>query len=508
MDKTYNYGDYLQEIRTHADKTALINSLSGDKLSYAELVDLSYRVCAQLKKANLKSGDRLMLLGLPGLDWVPIFFGAQLAGVITVPIDARASKDLLTKMIESTSPALIIKGRGFHLKAAGTNSDELIKKAQAMKKTPDVKAVPAASAGQILLTSGTWSKPKGVTLRQSNVLSNMLAAEEIYKLHSHETLLSLLPLAHAYEQMCGLHLPLRAGCTIVYLEGIEAEKIKAAIKRYKVSLIVAVPRILELFKAGILRQVPKQKRPLMLRLNSLMRFKPVWVRRLFFKKVHAGLGPSLRTLVVGGAPLASETDKFFQGLGYKILIGYGLSETAPIISIMTKQYRRRVGEVGRVLSNLETEVNKGGELLVRGPSVFAGYWPKMRKADEWFNTGDLVKLQKGTLFLNGRRKDMFTFASGDKVIAADIEGLVDTIANVEESIALGEYEGDQTAIGLRIIYKAAAKVNEELIRQTLANYLPRSVTILELRNIHPETLVRTHTLKLARQSNREKYCQS
>ena len=305
--------------------------------------------------------------------------------------------------------------------------------------------------------------------------------------------------------MCGLHIPLRAGCRIVYLDEVQAEKIKAAIKKYGATLIVAVPRILELFQGGILGRLPEAKRPGVIKLSHCLRFLPAGLRRLVFKKVHQGLGTSLRTLVVGGAPLLEGTDRFFQGLGYKVLVGYGLSETSPIISISTRQLGRRIGDVGRVLDNIEAKTNDEGELLVRGPSVFAGYWPELRHWRAWFNTGDLAELRGRSLRLVGRRKDMIVFAGGDKIMSADVEAMIaGNLPGIEEVIIMPAEGKGGLSKGLLVAYRSAGKEGKA-IERLLAEHLPRSIRLLGVRNIHPEYLSRTHTLKLARRKNQERF---
>ena len=508
MSKTYDYSDYLAELEAHGDKIALIDAGNDDRLSYRQLVDLGQAIARQLKGLEIKTGERLMLIGLRGLDWVPVFFGAQLAGLVVVPIDTRASDDLVQAMIEATRPALIVKGAGLKLttKAKMITATQLLKQAGNLKGKQSVTASKPSVLGQILLSSGTWARPKGVSLTQANLLQNTLAAWQVYSLERQEILLSILPLSHAYEQMCGLHIPLRAGCTIVYLDAIEANKIKAAIKKYQVSLIVAVPRILELFKAGILRQVPAAKRDRVVGLANKLRLAPVPVRRRLFRKVHQGLGPSLRTLVVGGAPLSSETDNFFQGLGYKILVGYGLSETSPIISILVRQRGRRLGDVGQVLSNIETKVSPDGELLVRGPTVFAGYWPEKRQARSWFNTGDLVDIDRGSIRLRGRSKDLIVFASGDKVLAGEVEDLIGRhLPQIEEAVVMSSPDKTGASQGLYIAYRATKPVRQDKFEQLFRDHLPKSARIVGVNNIYPEFLSRTHTLKLARKDNHDRF---
>lgn len=507
MSKSYNYEQFIQDLENHGDKVALIDGQTDEELTYRQLVDLSRRMATTLKDSNLRDGKRVIIIGVRGLDWVPIFFATQLAGIVAVPIDTRASTDLVKAVIRSTKPTLIIKGEGVKLTTdtKTVTAKFLLNKARKLNKPAKLPIVKPDSLSQVLLSSGTWSQPKGVTLKQANILQNMLAACRVYSLDKEEVLLSILPLSHAYEQMCGLHIPLRAGCRIVYLDEIQAEKIKAMIKKYKATMIVAVPRILELFQKGILSRLPKAKRPSVIKLSLRARFLPVAIRRLIFKKVHQGLGPSLRTLVVGGAPLLEETDYFFQGLGYKILVGYGLSETAPIVSISTRQLGRRTGHVGRVLENLEAKINEEGELLVRGPSVFVGYWPKQRHWRAWFNTGDLAELHGDDLRLIGRRKDMIVFASGDKIMSADIEALIiSSLPIVEEVIIMSADQKNGLAQGLLVAYRSTGRA-DKAIKELLAKHLPKSIRCLGVRNIHPEYLSRTHTLKLARQKNQERF---
>ena len=460
-----------------------------------------------LNTTGLRPGQRVLVIGVRGIDWVPIFFGTQLAGIIVVPLDTRASGELVQAVIESTRPSLVITGGGFKLKTKTKTetAGHFLGRALKLKEAGDPPAAKPASLGQILLSSGTWSQPKGVALRQSNVLQNMLAACRIYSLDKGEVLLSILPLAHAYEQMCGLHIPLRAGCRIVYLDEIQAEKIKATIKKYGATLIVAVPRILELLQRGILGRLPETKRPGVIRMSHYLRFLPVGLRRLVFKKVHQGLGPSLRTLIVGGAPLLEENDRFFQGLGYKVLVGYGLSETSPIVSISTHQLGRRIGDVGRVLENIETKINDEGELLVRGPSVFAGYWPEFRHWRAWFNTGDLAELRGRSLRLVGRRKDIIVFAGGDKIMSADVEAMiVGNLPGIEEVIIMSAEGKGGLSKGLLVAYRSDDGEQDKAIERLLSEHLPRSIRSLGARNIHPAYLNRTHTLKLARKGNKDR----
>ncbi len=512
MSANYNYQDYLAELEAHGGKMALVDGASGASLSYRQLIDLSHQVANYFLVRKFEAGDRLLIIGVRGIDWAPIFFATQLAGIVAVPIDTRASNDLVRAVIKKTTPVAIIQGKGvgFKTRVRTIPVSQVLDSASQSGNVQPLPALKPGSFGQILLSSGTWSQPKGVTLTQDNLLQNMLAAGQVYSLDPQEILLSILPLSHAYEQMCGLHIPLRAGCTIVYLDEIRADKIKAAIKQYQISLIVAVPRILDLFQRGILRQAPPARRDKIISLSHRLRALPVGLRRLVFRKVHQGLGPSLRTLMVGGAALPLETDHFFQGLGYQVLVGYGLSETSPIISILVRQRGRQLGDVGRILANLEAQVNDDGELLVRGPTVFAGYWPDRRHHRSWFNTGDVVELDsQGWLRIMGRSKDLIVFVSGDKIMAGEAEELIARhLPRVEEAIVMSINDRAGTSEGLHIAYKSSRPVSQRQFEQLFRLYLPRGAQILSVRNVHPEFLSRTHTIKLARQDNYDRFVAS
>ncbi len=507
MSNGYNYADFIDQLRSHGSKIAIVDSKTNDKYSYDGLSNLSIRLTDVLRKQELRKGDRLLLYAVSGIDWVPLFLAAQLIGVIVVPVDTRVSSELLQSMIKKTKPKLIVNDADIRIdtKVKIVQSKQLIQDAKKIENNPVVDSLDPTSAGQILLTSGTWSDPKGVSLRQSNVLENMQAASKVYNLDKDEVLLSILPLSHAYEQMCGLHMPLLAGCTIVYLDEITGDKIKATIKKYNVSLIVSVPRILDLFQKGIVKKIPKNKLPTVLKINKILRYAPIPVRRKFFAKVHLGLGPTLKTLAIGGAPLSLEVDKFFQGLGYKTLLGYGLSETSPIISMHKNQYRRKQGDVGRVLNNIEFKVNKINELLVRGPSVFAGYYPESRKDSEWFNTGDIVVENKRRIRLMGRSKNLIVFANGDKVTAEEIEHKIDSLQGIEENIVLSHDTKTGTSKGITIVYKSKKDLDESEVHSYLASFLPSSARLISIKNIHPELLDRTHTMKLARKNIHKKF---
>jgi long-chain acyl-CoA synthetase len=375
-----------------------------------------------------------------------------------------------------------------------TRPTDLISKKTQNKSLKSFKSISSDSIAEIILTSGTWSRPKGVTLSHGNLLANLEGVDKAYHLKSNSRLLSILPLSHAYEQMIGLIIPLFRGASITYLSDITAKQLKEACLERKITLIVAVPRILEVLHKEIIRQIPASKRDTFEKFIILSNILPITLRRKLYNKVHSTLGKNLRTFVVGGAPLDEKLDKFFQGLGYEVFIGYGLSETSPVLSISLDQKRTR-GNVGKPLSNIKVEINKDGEIRARGKSVFHGYWPNKRQGS-FFNTGDLGNFdKKGNIVLNGRIKNLVVFPNGDKIFLEDIEKIAEGFDSIDESCALDI--GDEQSPHLHL-FVIAKKIDLEECRVYINQKLPFGISIKSLSLAELQSLPRTHTLKLMR----------
>lgn len=487
----------LSDIAKHGSKQALATYGSNDGLTYSQLVAKVVKVTSSLKNSNkLQVGDRVMLYGLVGSDWVVTFMACLYGGYIAVPVDVRMNSELVTDLIEHTKPSLIIHKSKLDIKTKSKHIifTELLKKEASPNKLDSFEPLDGDTIAEIILTSGTWSQPKGVTLTHKNLLSNLAGVDAVYRLNGNEKLLSILPLSHAYEQMCGLFIPLYRGATITYMSEIRADILVEAIKEHRITTIVAVPRILELLRKGVLGRIADSKRLAFESFVIRARLLPLSVRRRVFAKVHQAFGTSLKTFVIGGAPLAQKLDYFFQGLGYSVLVGYGLSETSPVLSISLGQKRSQSG-VGRPLSSLKVILNDEGEVLVQGDSVFYGYWPERHDA-EYFNTGDLGRIdRKGNLTLVGRSKNLVIFPSGDKVFLEDIEKITDGLPGVDESCAVNL--GDDKQPHLHLFVVTSVKEVDPFLKRVNAK-LPFGVRVKSVSLASGETLPRTHTLKLSR----------
>ncbi len=497
-----NFTEFLEIISKHGKRTALVDDASGEAIAYTQLLKQAKAMAGQLTKNKIQQGDRIAFYKIRDIDWVQCFLGAQLANVIVVPLDSRLSEQMVKAVIAETKPKLLITDEDLDLGVKSLSSADLLTKRD-NSVISKIKDNNQPIISEILLTSGTWSQPKGVTLTQENLLHNLAATYKRYPLNSDEVFLSILPLAHAYEQMCGLLMPLYAGAKIVYIDEITSEILIGAFKKHRVTMVVAVPRILEMLQKGILRKLPKKRHAQFLQITKTMRHFPKPIRRKIFSKVHRELAPNLHTLVIGGAPYDRALDNFFSGLGYQTLLGYGLSETSPIISICTQPQARVKGSVGKPVDNLKVKINDKGEILVKGPSVFYGYWPN-RHRHEWFNTEDQGYINnRGHLVLTGRTKNLIVYPNGDKLFLEDVERVADSLSEVEESCVL--YSPQDFNGVFSMVVKVANGFGEASIKDRILSQLPSTVRIDRIINIFPRDLPRTHTLKLNRHKIYEEF---
>jgi len=504
--KLRNFSDFIEILSSHdGDSVALIDDSSGTKITYSKLITLIKIVSAKLKSVGVKKNDRVLLFDVHNIDWVIHFLSLQCLQAIVVPLDKRLHTDTVQSVEKKVGPSLIISNSYQSKTGSKTirpfKGDTKTKVGRTFDKILS-EFVDAEIPSEIILTSGTWAEPKGVTLTQQNLMANLEATTQAFKADSKERLLSILPLSHAYEQMCGLLMPLYFGASIVYIKELTPVSLKLALKQQKITIIVAVPRVLELLKKGILKKIPKKLHNHFELFVKRARLLPSWLLKILFWPIHKNLAPHLNYLIVGGAPLNQELDHFFQGLGYTVGVGYGLSETSPVISFDNQQKNRKLKSVGRILHNVKFRFNQKNELLVAGPAVFKGYWPDTRSS-RWFNTGDVGYLdENNNLILTGRTKSLLVFPSGDKLYLEDIEHIVDQYPQVEESCVL--YHEKHSHHGINLLVCAQTIDTVKLIKYTNER-LPLSAQVRQVINIFPQKLHRTHTLKLSRNKNWQEY---
>lgn len=424
--------------------------------TYAELWSASRRVARFLRASGVAKGDRVLLWGDNRPEWVAAFFGTLLLGAVAVPIDAQSTEDFLSLIQDATQPRYMFLGTE-QQQRLGKNGpplllfDDLIARLETVEPLAEADALAGVEPddiAELVFTSGTTGSPKGVILSHRNISANVAMAAPSFQVTPQNRVLAILPLSHMFEQIADLFVPLSAGASVVYLSSLRPDVIFAAMAHYRITNMGCVPRVLELFADGIKREARRQNRLSQLeRAHSLACRLPFSWRRLLFKKIHQRMGGCFEYFVVGGARLDVQLGLWWEGLGVKVVQGYGMTEASPVVSAGTLKERDH-GSVGRPLPGVEVKIAEDGEIWVRGENVTPGYWQNLEATnnaftDGWYMTRDLGHLDsKGRLHIRGRKDNMFVLGNGMNVYPEDIEQVLSQDSRLTDAVVLGLPSGD------------------------------------------------------------------
>lgn len=378
----------------------------------------------------------------------------------------------------------------------------------------------------LLFTSGTTSMAKGVMLSHSNIASNVSSITSMLKATPEDTHLSLLPLHHTFENTVGFLFMVHSGVKIAYCDGIK--HIAQNLKEYNVSLLVAVPAVIETFYKRLMDGIRKSGKEklvkTMIKISNALRKVGIDLRRKLFKSIFEQFAPNLRLAVSGAAPLDPEIVIWFQSIGFNVLQGYGLTEASPVVA-SNNDFVNEPGTIGHPLQGVETAIlepdeNGMGEIIVHGPNVMLGYYEdeastkEVLDASGWLRTGDLGTIdEEGFIRITGRAKSMIVFTNGKKAFPEEYEMLINNIPGVKDSFAWGNKapDGDIQVCAKLILDKEFYKdVPDEQISERL------NTTIREINKTLPQykiiryyvysytDLVKTTTLKTKRNIELEK----
>lgn len=436
-------------------------------LTYAQTLEYAQKIAVYLESLGISAGDRIVLLAPNSPYWTCLFWGCLLRGVVLVPLNVQSTNAMVRKIIEQTEAKLFFKHAFFKgtIDWVQTHDIELLPEligpyAAEQYKKPDLKEDDII---QILYTSGTTGDPKGVLLTHRNICSNIQAVEKVFQAREgNERLLSILPLSHIFEQTFGFFFPSKIGAHIIYAHSHAA--IRDLMQKYKITKMLAVPEFLKIFMSKIEATAEeKGKKELLEKLLKFStRVRRTWFSRLLFRRVLKNFGGHLDMIACGGAPLDPVLEQKWNALGVTVLQGFGLTETSPGVTSNMYSFRKE-GSVGKIIDGVQVHIDTDGQILVKGPNVFKGYYKneeKTREAfteDGWFKTGDIGEFDaEGFLFLKGRKKYMILGAGGQNVFPEDIEEALNALPGVADSCVLGiEHEGGQVYIHATLLLKAA-----------------------------------------------------
>ncbi|MGB6129076.1 MAG: AMP-binding protein [Psychrilyobacter sp.] len=302
----------------------------------------------------------------------------------------------------------------------------------------------------LLYTSGTTGNPKGVMLTMANLLSNIDNIAKVGLFRKVDRILALLPMHHVLPLMGNLILPIKVGCTIIILDDLSSAAIKEALQKYKITLFIGVPRLWEMFHKGIMEKINTSFIPRIL-FKIVAKTNNIELGRRIFKKVQDGFGGEMHIMVSGGAKIDPQIVKDFNTLGFRMLEGYGLTETSPILTF-NRYDDIRPGSCGGALPGIELKIADDGEIIARGKNVMKGYYNKPEATaevidkDGWFHTGDLGEIKDSYLYIIGRKKEMIVLPNGKNINPQDIEDTIMKKTNLISELAVTEYKNHLVAI--------------------------------------------------------------
>ncbi len=440
-----NLATLVDDFRRHGNDIAIVSHRGNRRLSstYAELATLAGRFSAALIQRNIPAGERVVIWGQNGVEWIAAFFGCVLRGVICVPLDAAGSPDFARRVIAETSPRLLI--------GDATLLDQLNSTLPRLSFEEFVSTLPPATAPaptdptitldsplQILFTSGTTAEPKGVVHTHRNILASVAPIEsEIPKYLKYERwvhplrFLHTLPLSHVFGQFMGLWIPPLIGAEVHFESRLQAQRLIETSQRERISVLAAVPRVLSLLRDQLIADHPDLPAEI-----SAAHGQSVWKRWWYFRKIHRTFGYKFWAFVCGGASLPEELESFWNTLGFALVQGYGMTETAALITL-NHPFKTGRGTIGKILPGRDVEIREDGEIVVRGDMVSTRTWRGgsiQQSESPWLATGDLAsKDEEGRLRFLGRKSQTIVTSSGLNVHPEDVEAVLNTQAGVQAS---------------------------------------------------------------------------
>jgi long-chain acyl-CoA synthetase len=528
-------------VEKYADRIALSYVDEAEGITYASLGIKVSNLAGKLASLDIGKGDKVAIIGESSPDWGIAYLSILCLGAVAVPILPDFHVDEVVNIIRHSEAKLaFISSRQNNrlknefekiefssfilddLKISGTEYDKKIYRSICLSCLES--SVKEEDLATIIYTSGTTGTSKGVMLTHKNITWMARQSLTIQDVNEHDRFLSILPLAHTYENSLGFLLPLMSGSSIYYLKKQPTPTVLLeALQKIKPTTLLTVPLIIEkIYRKQVL---PKFKKSPITR--ALFNFKPS--RRLLNylagKKLKKVFGGNIRFFGIGGAKLDAEIEQYLREARFPYAIGYGLTETSPMLAGCNPQ-NTKLQSTGKVmegvtlrLDNVNPETGEG-EIVAKGPNVMQGYYknPEATKAvfteDGWFKTGDLAYIdKKGFIYIRGRIKNVILGTNGENIYPEEIESIFNSIDGIEESLViqkhgkivamvnmnLQELENKIIRLNEKIVEVKNEKIDEVLFEiQKFVNSKVNRFSQIQLVVLHAEPFEKTPTKKIKR----------
>ncbi len=513
----------IQSSKRFGTKLALedLNETPINRLTYRELLNDILKFGSALKQLGVKERAHIAVIGENRVQWSVTFLTGMCFNYVVVPIDKNLTTNEIMNIIhESDSEAIIFSGSYASILAEAKNSlkklrhyicmdptseekdfmsmVELINKANEVS-VDELPKIDTNEIAEIIFTSGSLGRAKGVMLSQRNLASNLVDMVSMILINDKDRFLSVLPMHHTYECTCGMLCPLYSGASTHYARSLKT--VVDDIQKVKATILLGVPLLYDKMFKRIIKGIKENKvksiivPPLIKFTNlfSLIGFKEF--KKKVFHELHDKFGGSVRIFIAGGAAPDPLVAKGLREFGFNFIQGYGLTETSPILTL-NRLDAFKDNAAGLPLPRIEIKINNpdengSGEVWAKGPSVMLGYY-KNEKAtndafeNEWFKTGDVGFIDvDGFLHINGRKKNVIISKSGKNVFPEEIEDILNRSPFILESLIFGEEDSKQgEIISAQLVVDAEAfielsetqnvQITEELIHKTIAEEIEKT----------------------------------
>ena len=468
--------------------------------TYGRFAETAAQFARELDSRGVAAGDRVVIWGPNSAEWAAAFWGCILHGAVVVPMDWIATDDFARRVVDQVQAKLLVVAKEKSAALENTPAISLEDLPQTVSRQStgkpgaryDSPKLDHNSLAEIVFTSGTTAEPKGVMITHGNILANLEPVEEeIRKYVKFEwpfhpiRFLNLLPLSHVFGQFLGLFFPAVLSGSVFFEDSFNPADMIRTIHDERISVLVAVPRVLDSLKHKLERDIEDAGRSAKFAAEfdaaKGERFYRHWLR---FWSIHREFGLKFWAMICGGASLSRDTEEFWDRLGIAVVQGYGLTETTSLISL-NHPFQLGRGSIGKILPGREVKLGLGGEILVRGDSVATGYWrganpaetsaePASTEDQGWLHTGDIGELDaEGNLYFKGRQKNVIVTSAGMNVYPADIESALHRQPEIRDCIVLAVPQSSDTeAVAVLLLRdpNSDAKAAVERANSELAEY--------------------------------------
>jgi len=478
----------LRSAEEYGSKLAMedLNTTPFQKQTYSQLLDSVLRLGTALKSLGIDERSHIAIIGENRVQWAVSYLTCACFNFIVVPIDKNLNANEILNILHESDSEVIISSASYleifddvssalprlkhFISMDSTNNNQFHSMVELMKNVEPIakEALPNIKPNElfeIIFTSGSLGRAKGVMLSQANITSNLMSMVSMLFMHPEDRFLSVLPMHHTYECTCGMLCPLYCGSSIHYSRSLKT--VVDDIQQVKATVLLGVPLLYDKMFRRISKSIKEDKVkskivPPLVKITNLAQkvgFKEI--KKNIFKELHHKFGGHIRVFIAGGAAPDPEVAKGLREFGFNFLQGYGLTETAPILALNRlnnfKDNAAGIPLPGVEIKILDPDENGSGEIAAKGPNIMLGYYKNDEQTrnvlnEGWFKTGDIGFFDEdGFLHINGRKKNVIVSRSGKNVFPEEIEDVLNRSKFVLESIVFGEKDDKQGEIISAII---------------------------------------------------------